>query len=152
MAAWTAQNCRLMLTEGVVLVTMNFSKNYWCCFKDEVQLGYFDQMQVTIYPMMAYYWADGRVQLNMPSLGYAVILDTLHILWKCLKMKPWNFSRTNQGSGKDWKMCMSGQMGQLVNTRVKCHLQTSPSTKAHRLQEAILRPAMAKDFQMAYAP
>ena len=52
-------NCQSHLKPGEVLLTMDFSENYRCQFQDEVQSGYFDQVQVTLHPSMAYYIENG---------------------------------------------------------------------------------------------
>ena len=44
-----------------VVLLMDFSENYRCTFRDEVQSGYFDQQQVTVHPMMAYYQEEGSL-------------------------------------------------------------------------------------------
>lgn len=43
------------LTPGQVVILMDYSENYRCLFRDEVQSGFFDQQQVTIHPCMTYY-------------------------------------------------------------------------------------------------
>ena len=40
---------------------MDFSENYRCHYRDEVQSGYFDQIPVTIHPMMCYYLKDNAL-------------------------------------------------------------------------------------------
>ena len=77
-AAWQQRQmtlCKKKLDEGDVALCMDFAENYRICFKDEVQSGYFDPLQVTVHPMMAYYEEDGH------SVKHAIIgcsPDTRH--------------------------------------------------------------------------
>ena len=63
------------LKEGEIQLVMDFSENYRCAFKDEVQTGFFDQVQVTIHPMMAYYFKDGAL---MKHVIVGISPDTRH--------------------------------------------------------------------------
>ena len=63
------------LKEGEILVNMDFSENYKCHFRDEVQLGYFNQAPVTVHPMMAYYVKEESAS-NIPSRAFPVIPNT----------------------------------------------------------------------------
>lgn len=47
--------CLKQLKDGEVVTVMDFSENYNCRFKNEVQTAFFDQNQVTLHPMMCYY-------------------------------------------------------------------------------------------------
>lgn len=59
---------------GVILL-MDFSENYRCSYKDEVQSGYFDQQQVSVHPTMAYYREDNRLVKHAIS---GISPDTKH--------------------------------------------------------------------------
>lgn len=49
------------ISEHQAVVLMDYSENYSCLFKDEVQSGFFDQRQVTLFPCMAYYLSDNKL-------------------------------------------------------------------------------------------
>ena len=59
-ASWQIQQmteCLNGLQHGEVMAVMDFAENYGCRYQNEVQSAYFDQVQVTLHPIMAYYMA-----------------------------------------------------------------------------------------------
>ena len=57
-AEWQHQQMKLCiqgLQEDEACICMDYAENYQCRFQGEVQSAFFDQNQVTIHPMMAYY-------------------------------------------------------------------------------------------------
>ena len=49
------KTCISSLKSVDACLAMDFSENYQCCFQSEVQSAFFDQNQVVLHPMMAYY-------------------------------------------------------------------------------------------------
>ena len=74
-AKWQQQQqlvkCKDQLQEGHALLAMDVNENNRCCFKDEVQSGYFDQVQVTIHPMMSYY-CEGGISTDTSYVSHLV--------------------------------------------------------------------------------
>ena len=53
------QKCLESLSEVEAMMVMDFAENYSCRYKDEIATAFFDQVQITIHPMMLYYRRDG---------------------------------------------------------------------------------------------
>lgn len=54
-AKWQHDMMKECIDAGKTTVVMDFAENYACKFQNEVQSGFFDQVQVVIHPMMIYY-------------------------------------------------------------------------------------------------
>ena len=52
------EKCKENLNENEALVVMDFAENYSCRYHNEVQSAFWDTNQVTIHPMMAYYFVE----------------------------------------------------------------------------------------------
>ena len=57
------------------ILVMDFSENYLCVFQNESQSAYFEQVQVTIHPMMMYY----SLSKESPD-GKLATIDVKHAL------------------------------------------------------------------------
>lgn len=66
-ATWQIQQlekCKETLTEEKALVVMDFAENYSCRYQNEVQSAFWDTNQVTIHPMMTYYFTETEDDTN----------------------------------------------------------------------------------------
>ena len=64
-AQWQAdqmKECIKNLQDCEVVMVMDYSENYSCRYQNEVQSAFWDQVQVTIHPVMTYYWKMDRAE------------------------------------------------------------------------------------------
>ncbi len=61
------QLCIQTLKDDEAMIVMDFAENYSCRYKDEIATAFFEQVQVTIHPMMVYdyrYHNDTRILMK----------------------------------------------------------------------------------------
>ena len=81
-AQWQAEqvkNCISNLPDNQVVMVMDYNENCSCRYQNEVQSAFWDQIQVTIQPVMVYYWS--KVDEERVLVKHSIICisnDTKH--------------------------------------------------------------------------
>ena len=68
------KDCKLHLSPGEMLVTVDFSENYSFVLQDAAQGYHWNNSQATLHPFVGYYIGSGEIQ----HLSYVIISECLH--------------------------------------------------------------------------
>lgn len=69
--------CLDTLADSEVMMVMDYAENYSCHYQDEIQTAYFEQRQVTIHPMLAYYYKHQDEDKFLVKHSLIVISDDM---------------------------------------------------------------------------